>query len=96
MWKLVEKNSEQKQVISNLEKLYKSREEVLNLFRDFTNMVFEAKYKAKRATGLQILTPKQRLPTALAQVKAGNNSENLLNENMINWLLFVLIKKKNY
>ena len=30
-----------------------------------------------------ILTPKQilqRLPIALAQVKAGNNSENLLNE----------------
>ena len=32
---------------------------------------------------LKILTPKQmlqRLPSALAQVKAGNNSENLLNE----------------
>ena len=34
-------------------------------------------------TVLKILTPKQmlqRLPTALAQVKAGNNSESLLNE----------------
>ena len=34
-------------------------------------------------TGLKILTPKQmiqRLPIALAQGKAGNNSENLLNE----------------
>ena len=33
--------------------------------------------------GLKILTSKQllrRLPIALAQVKAGNNSENLLNE----------------
>ena len=33
--------------------------------------------------GLKILTPKQmlqRLPIALAQVKAGNNPENLLNE----------------
>ena len=33
--------------------------------------------------GLKILTPKQmlqRLPIALAQVKAGNNSESLLNE----------------
>ena len=32
---------------------------------------------------LKILTPKQmlqRLPIALSQVKAGNNSENLLNE----------------
>ena len=33
--------------------------------------------------GLKILTPKQmlqRLPIAIAQVKAGNNSESLLNE----------------
>ena len=40
-------------------------------------------YKTKHGTGLKILTPKQmlqRLPIALAQVKAGNNSENLLNE----------------
>ena len=35
------------------------------------------------AEGLKILTPKQmfqRLPIALAQGKAGNNSESLLNE----------------
>ena len=35
------------------------------------------------ATSLKILTPKQilqRLPIALAQVQAGNTSENLLNE----------------
>ena len=40
-------------------------------------------YKTKQETGLKILAPKQmlqRLPIALAQVKAGNNSENLLNE----------------
>ena len=49
-------------------------------------MAFEAKNKAKNKTsgkGLKILTPKhmlQRLPIALAQVKGGNNSENLLNE----------------
>ena len=46
-------------------------------------MLFEAKYKAKQGTGLKILTPKQmlqRLPLALAQIKAGNNSESLLNE----------------
>ena len=37
----------------------------------------------KKGTELQILTPKQllqRLPLALAQVKASNNSESLLNE----------------
>ena len=43
----------------------------------------EAKYQTKKGKWLKILTPKQllqRLPIALAQVKAGNNSENLLNE----------------
>ena len=46
-------------------------------------MVSEAKHKATKRTGLKILTPKQlleRLLIALTQVKAGNNSENLLNE----------------
>ena len=40
-------------------------------------------YKTKQGIRLKILTPKQilqRLPIALAQFKAGNNSENLLNE----------------
>ena len=46
-------------------------------------MLSEAKYKAKYGRGLKILSTKQmlqRLPIALAQVKAGNTSENLLNE----------------
>ena len=46
-------------------------------------MLSEAKYKAKHGKGLKILTPEQmlqRLPIAVAQVKAGNTSENLLNE----------------
>ena len=46
-------------------------------------MVFKAKLKATKGARLKILTPKQllqRLPIALAQVKAGNNSEDLLNE----------------
>ena len=46
-------------------------------------MMLEAKLKATKGTGLKILIPKQmlqRLPIALVQVKAGNNSENLLNE----------------
>ena len=46
-------------------------------------MVFEVKLKATKGRGIKILTPEQmlqRLPRALAQVKAGNNSENLLNE----------------
>ena len=42
--------------------------------------IYEAKHKE---TALKILTPNQmlkRLPTALAQIKAGNNSGSLLNE----------------
>ena len=45
--------------------------------------------------GLKILTPKQmlqRLPTALAQVKAGNNSESLLNE--IRQIVYSLYQSK--
>ena len=51
--------------------------------RHYAKMVFEDEYKAKHGTGLKILTPKQmfqRLPRALAQVKADKNWENLLNE----------------
>ena len=68
-------------MIDNLEKFYKSREEVLHFFRDYTKMFFDANYDAKqdetKGTGLKILTPKQllqKLSIALAQVKAGNNS----------------------
>ena len=46
-------------------------------------MVHEAAYDVKHGKGLKLLTPKlmlQRLPIALAQVKAGNTSENLLSE----------------
>ena len=42
---------------------------------------YEAKQDGTKGIRLKILTPKQmfqRLPTALAQVKAGNNSESLL------------------
>ena len=47
-------------------------------------MILEEKRLAKEeGKGLKILTPKQmlqRLPIALTQIKAGNNSESLLNE----------------
>ena len=54
-----------------------------NLFDDYSRILSEVKYKSKYGEGLKILTPKQmlqRLPIALALVKAGNTSENLLNE----------------
>ena len=45
--------------------------------------VNDARNNENKETGLKILTPKemfQRLPIALAQVKAGNNSESLSDE----------------
>ena len=52
----------------------------------FSEMLSDANYDSKQnrteGKGLKILTPKlmlQRLPIALAQVKAGNNLESLLN-----------------
>ena len=62
-------------------------------------MLTDANYNAKqnetKGTGLKILTSKQmlqRLPIALAQVKAGNNSENLLNE--IRQIIYSLYQSK--
>ena len=57
--------------------------------RDYSFLLSAAKYKAKYGEGLKILTPMiQRLPTAVAVVKAGNTSESLLNEirNIIYYL----------
>ena len=58
--------------------LYKARNDVIKFYDDYSLMASEAKNKAKNQTtkskGLKILTPKQllqRLPIALAQVKAG-------------------------
>ena len=58
--------------------LYEGRELTLNAFR---SRIFPI--KEKRGKGLKLLTPKQmlqRLPVAPEQVKAGNTSENVLNE----------------
>ena len=62
-------------------------------------MALDSTYKSKQneteGKGLKILTPKQilqRLSIALAQVKAGNNSESLLNE--IRRILYSLYQSK--
>ena len=73
--------------IKNIKNLYGSRQKIINLLNDNSKTRSEAIYKSKqnetKGKGLKVLTPKQmlqRLPIALAQVKAGNNSESLLNE----------------
>ena len=58
-------------------------------------MVSEAKIKATKGTELETSTPKQMLqrwPIALAQVKAGNNAEGLLNE--IRQIVYFLYQSK--
>ena len=65
--------------------LYNARNEVIKFIEDYGPTILKAKKLTRKqeGTGLKILTPNQmlkRLPIALAQVKAGNNSESLLNE----------------
>ena len=73
--------------IKDFKNLYDSRQKNIDLLNDNSKIRSETVYKSKQnkteEKGLKILTPKQilqRLPIALAQVKAGNNSESLLNE----------------
>ena len=76
------KKQEKKIVFENLYKLFEAREIILD---GFDSRVFSIKSRGLLNTDrskLKILTPKQmlqKLPIALAQVKAGNNSESLLN-----------------
>ena len=59
------------------------REKVIILFDDYTTIVYKDKYEAKKRKGLKMLPPTQMLqrqPITLAQVKAGNTSENLFNK----------------
>ena len=97
--KIGRKTFEQEKVINNLERFYVSRQEVIKFFRDYTETFSDANYRAKqnetKGKGLKILTPKeilQRLPIVLAQVKEGNNSENLLNE--IRQIIYSLYQSK--
>ena len=81
------KSKMQLYTIRNVKNLYDSRQKIIDLFNNYSKIKSESIYRSKHETegkGLTILTPKQmlpRLPIALAQVKAGNNSENLLNNN---------------
>ena len=73
--------------------LYEGRKLTLNAFK---SRIFPI--KSTQGEGLKILTPKQmlqRLPIALARAKAGNTSENLLNEVRQNQILFVSSKRSH-
>ena len=91
------KNSVQKRTLSNIENHFNEGEKAINFIEDYGSIVLEARRLAKEqeGKGLKILTPNQmlkRLPIALAQVKAGNNSESLLNE--IRQIVYSLYRSK--
>ena len=80
------KNASQKRTLANIDILFNARDYAIKFIEGYGSMTLEAKKKIAReqeGTGLKILTFNQmfkRLPIALAQIKAGNNSESLLNE----------------
>ena len=68
----------------------------IRFIEDYGSMILEAKKIVKQeGKGLKISAPKQmlkRLLIALAQIKAGNNSESLLNE--IRQIVYSLYRSK--
>ena len=90
------KSPEQTKTINNIENLYNSIERVAQMFNDYAKNMSRNIYESKQeGKGLKILIPKQmlqRLPIALAQIKASNNSESLLNE--IRQIVYSLYQSK--
>ena len=79
-------NPLQKKTLPNIENHFNGKESTIKFIEDYGSMILEAKRLAKEdqeGKGLKIFTPNQmhkRLPIALAQIKAGNNGQSLLNE----------------
>ena len=88
--KTTEGKNKKQNTFDSVNSLYEGCEFTLNSFR---SKLFPI--KATQRKGLKVLTPKQmleRLPIALAQVKAGNTSDNLLNE--IRKIIYSLYRAK--
>ena len=92
-----EKKQEKKNVLENLYNFFEGREKVPDAFE---SKIFLIKSKGAgilnpNHSKRKVLAPKQMLqrsPIALAQVKAGNNSESLLNE--IGQIVYSLYQSK--
>ena len=87
-----EKEKLRADVLNSVTGLVNGREIVLTAFK---SGIFQVSKESQEGEGLKILTPNQmlkRLPIALAQVKAGNNSEILLNE--IRQIVYSLYRSK--
>ena len=101
-------SKEQHSALINIKLLYKSREVVIKLISYYSSIVSEAKYKTIHGkeipsilaciaclakvsdhSNLKILAPNQ---IAYVQVKAGNKSNNLLNQ--IRYIIYSLYRAK--
>ena len=93
---LKKKSEKEKKTADNIKNLHDSREKIIQLFNDYDKTMSRNIHDSEqKGTGLKILTPNQmlkRLPIALAQIKAGNNSESLLNE--IRHIVYSLYRSK--
>ena len=77
--KILSQKKVNEDVLTSTNGLLEGREMI---FKAFKSEIFLKPEELKIGTRLEILTPKQmlqRLPIALPQIKAGNNSESLLN-----------------
>ena len=86
---------ESREARENIENLYSARKSAIDFFDEYTSRASEARSQEKKETGLTILSHKQmlqRIPIALAQVEAGNNSGDLLNE--IRQIVYSLYRSK--
>ena len=100
--KTIPRNPAQRQlkadIVDSVTSLVQGREMVINAFKSGIFQVSkesEEDVESQEGKGLKILIPNQmlkRLPIALAQVKAGNNSESLLNE--IRQIVYSLYRSK--
>ena len=87
-----EKKRLRSDVLNSVSSLAQEREMVLTAFK---SGIFQVSKESQEGEGLKIVTPNQmlkRLPIALAQVRAGNNSESLLNE--IRQIVYSLYRSK--
>ena len=91
-----EKRKLRTDVLNSVTSLVQGRESVLTAFKSGIFCKLEESQEGEGANKmLKILTPNQmlkRLPIALSQVKAGNNSESLLNE--IRQIVYSLYRSK--
>ena len=91
-------NSALKDLKKEIEKMSKKQKKIEkpNNIVKVVERILELNKQNQQGKGLKILTPNQilsRLPIALAQLQAGNNSEKLKNE--IRQLLYSLYRLKN-